>query len=54
MGESNLKFVHFMMAQCGNTPSIMDIKKFKLPGLLPPTRVSSNVLCVVLNIAVIP
>ena len=39
-GESNLKFVWFMMSQCGNTPSITDIKKFILPGLLLPTRVS--------------
>lgn len=38
IGESNLKFVWFVVGHTGIVPSISAIKKFKLPGLVPPTR----------------
>ena len=39
-GESNLKFLWFILAQSGSAvPSFSEVKKFKLPGLSLPTRV---------------
>lgn len=38
-GESNLKFMWFILAQNDDIPSLSTVKNFKLPGLLPPIRV---------------
>ena len=52
-GDTSLQFIMFMMKQlCSNVPSLETVKKFKLPGFVPPEKVivdcATEYVCVLL------